>query len=187
MAGRAAAVATDKADSLQGANHPYSVYLVTDDVFDQGEIGAATAAAIEGGVTTVQLRLKHASTRRLIGGQGCAAAGWLAGWLAGCWPATLTAVWRGVRTAELGQELQPICAEAGVPFIVDDRVDVALALGADGVHIGQTDMPPALARQLLGPDKILGVRRRTVAQRPHQYGGDQVVGGWARWYRLAAV
>eukprot|EP01047_Picozoa_sp_COSAG01_P091407 COSAG01_NODE_23013_length_832_cov_0.795362_1_plen_78_part_10 len=64
-----------------------------------------------------------------------------------------------------------------MPFIVDDRVDVALALGADGVHIGQTDMPPALARQLLGPDKILGVRRRTVAQRSHQTAGDQVVGG----------
>ncbi|GEQ67755.1 hypothetical protein JCM33374_g1420 [Metschnikowia sp. JCM 33374] len=45
----------------------------------------------------------------------------------------------------------------GVPLIINDRIDVALAIGAEGVHIGQDDMPAGLARQLLGPDKILGV------------------------------
>lgn len=45
----------------------------------------------------------------------------------------------------------------GVPLIINDRVDVALAVGADGVHVGQDDMPAKMARQLIGPDKILGV------------------------------
>lgn len=116
--------------------HPYGVYLVTDDMFDKGNLAALTAAAIQGGTTCVQLRLKRADTRRLM---------------------------------ELGRELQQVCREAGVTFLVDDRVDVAVALGADGAHIGQTDLPPAEARKLLGPDKILGVtidldRPETVAE-----------------------
>ena len=45
----------------------------------------------------------------------------------------------------------------GVPLLVNDRVDVALAAGADGAHVGQTDMAPEDARRLLGPDAILGV------------------------------
>jgi thiamine-phosphate pyrophosphorylase len=52
--------------------------------------------------------------------------------------------------------LLAICRAAGVPLIVNDRVDVALAIDADGVHVGRDDMPPELARRLLGPDKILG-------------------------------
>lgn len=48
-----------------------------------------------------------------------------------------------------------------VPFLVNDRVDVALASGADGVHIGQDDMPVADARQLLGPDAIIGLSIKT--------------------------
>lgn len=45
----------------------------------------------------------------------------------------------------------------GVPLVINDRVDVALAAGADGVHIGQSDMPYAMARHLLGPDAIIGL------------------------------
>lgn len=45
----------------------------------------------------------------------------------------------------------------GVPLIINDRVDVALAAGADGVHIGQSDMPYAMARRLLGPDAVIGL------------------------------
>lgn len=45
----------------------------------------------------------------------------------------------------------------GVPLIVNDRADIALAAGADGVHIGQSDLPAAAVRRILGPDKILGV------------------------------
>jgi thiamine-phosphate pyrophosphorylase len=44
----------------------------------------------------------------------------------------------------------------GVPFILNDRPDLALACGADGVHVGQDDAPPWLARQILGPDAIVG-------------------------------
>jgi thiamine-phosphate pyrophosphorylase len=53
--------------------------------------------------------------------------------------------------------LQPL----GVPFVVNDRVDVALASGADGVHVGQDDMDAADARRLLGPDAIIGLSVKT--------------------------
>jgi thiamine-phosphate pyrophosphorylase len=46
---------------------------------------------------------------------------------------------------------------AGVPLIINDRIDVALALDADGVHLGRSDMPADVARRLLGPDKIIGL------------------------------
>lgn len=50
-----------------------------------------------------------------------------------------------------------IARESGVPLVINDRVDVALAVGADGVHLGQSDMPASMARALLGPEKIIGV------------------------------
>ncbi|GAB4368745.1 MAG: thiamine phosphate synthase [Spirochaetales bacterium] len=49
----------------------------------------------------------------------------------------------------------------GIPLIINDRVDVALAVGADGVHVGQKDMPYALARKLLGPQAIIGLSVET--------------------------
>ncbi len=52
----------------------------------------------------------------------------------------------------------------GVPLLVNDRVDVALAAGADGVHVGQEDMTPEDARALLGPDAIVGLTIKTEAQ-----------------------
>ena len=58
---------------------------------------------------------------------------------------------------ELALCLKPVCEAAGVPLIINDRIDVALAVGADGVHIGQSDMPYEVARKLLGPDKIIGL------------------------------
>lgn len=60
----------------------------------------------------------------------------------------------------LARELRRACARAGVPFIVNDRLDVALAAGADGVHVGhlgQEDLDPADARRLLGPERWVGV------------------------------
>ena len=57
----------------------------------------------------------------------------------------------------LARELTEFCHTRGVPLIVDDNVEVALAAGADGVHVGQSDMDVRRARDLLGPDKILGV------------------------------
>ncbi len=53
--------------------------------------------------------------------------------------------------------IQDLCRHHGATFIVNDRVDVALAMDADGVHVGQKDMPAAIARRLIGPHKILGV------------------------------
>jgi thiamine-phosphate pyrophosphorylase len=60
-------------------------------------------------------------------------------------------------TLELGRALLERLRPLGVPLIVNDRVDLALALGADGVHVGQGDLPPEVARRLLGPDALLGL------------------------------
>ena len=57
----------------------------------------------------------------------------------------------------LGQRLKALLNDFQVPLIINDRIDVALAIQADGLHLGQTDMPYAIARQLLGPDKIIGL------------------------------
>ncbi|OAY79547.1 putative thiamine biosynthetic bifunctional enzyme, chloroplastic [Ananas comosus] len=57
-----------------------------------------------------------------------------------------------------------ICRSSRVPLLINDRVDVALACGADGVHVGQSDMPARTARELLGPGKIIGVSCKTPAQ-----------------------
>jgi thiamine-phosphate pyrophosphorylase len=65
---------------------------------------------------------------------------------------------------EIGRRLRRLTAERGVTFIVNDRVDVALAVDADGVHLGQEDMPAALARQLMGPAKVIGVSAGTVEE-----------------------
>ncbi|HMO51639.1 MAG TPA: thiamine phosphate synthase [Kiritimatiellia bacterium] len=52
----------------------------------------------------------------------------------------------------------------GVPLIINDRVDVALAVGAEGVHLGQSDLPAPMARRLLGPDKVIGLSVENVEQ-----------------------
>ena len=62
----------------------------------------------------------------------------------------------------LGQRLKAALAGSGVPLLINDRVDVALAIDADGVHIGQSDMPYDIARRLLGPDKIIGLSVETM-------------------------
>ena len=58
---------------------------------------------------------------------------------------------------ELGRRLMSLLKPLGVPLIINDRVDVALAVDADGVHIGQSDMSYADARRLLGPEKTIGL------------------------------
>jgi thiamine-phosphate pyrophosphorylase len=65
---------------------------------------------------------------------------------------------------EEGSILCAFCHAYHIPFIVNDRVDVAMATGADGVHVGQDDLPASLARQLLGPDKIVGVSVENIEQ-----------------------
>ncbi len=60
--------------------------------------------------------------------------------------------------------LQQLCREYRVPFLINDRVDICLAVGADGVHVGQSDMEAGDVRAKLGPDKIIGVTAKTVEQ-----------------------
>lgn len=60
--------------------------------------------------------------------------------------------------------LQAMAAEYGVPFVVNDNVDIAVRMNADGVHVGQSDMEAGDVRALIGPDKILGVSAQTVEQ-----------------------
>lgn len=57
-----------------------------------------------------------------------------------------------------------VCAAAGVPFILNDRPDLALEAGADGVHVGQDDAPPGLARRILGPDAVVGLSTHSPAE-----------------------
>lgn len=58
---------------------------------------------------------------------------------------------------ELAAKLKETLKPLGVPLLINDRIDVALAIDADGVHIGQSDMPYETARKLLGPEKIIGL------------------------------
>ena len=113
---------------------PYdlTLYLVTDPVLiGDRPLEAVVAAAVEGGVTMVQLRDKTAESRALI---------------------------------ETAGRLIEVLRPQGVPLLVNDRVDVALAAGADGVHVGQSDMPAATVRRLLGDDAIIGVSVTSVSQ-----------------------
>ena len=65
---------------------------------------------------------------------------------------------------EEAKELQALCRERGVPFLVNDNVEIAREMNADGVHVGQSDMEALDVRAILGPDKILGVSAQTVEQ-----------------------
>jgi thiamine-phosphate pyrophosphorylase len=64
---------------------------------------------------------------------------------------------------ELALRVKAVTDRHNVPLIINDRLDIALAVNADGLHVGQEDLPAAVARRLLGPDKILGVTAATVA------------------------
>ncbi|MFM0135633.1 thiamine phosphate synthase [Caballeronia grimmiae] len=57
----------------------------------------------------------------------------------------------------LALDLLPLTRAHGVPLVIDDHVDIALAAGADGVHVGQRDLPPDVARRLMGPDALIGL------------------------------
>ena len=70
----------------------------------------------------------------------------------------------GGRLYEVALRLRKLTRGAGVPFIVNDRLDVALAADADGVHVGRHDLPASAARKILGPGRILGVSAETVEE-----------------------
>lgn len=101
---------------------------------------ATVAAALEGGVRLVQYRAKEGGT----GSDG----------------QPLTDRQRLLEARALRQ----LCARHGALFLVNDRIDLALAVEADGVHLGQGDLPPAIARQLLGPERLIGRSTHALGQ-----------------------
>jgi len=104
------------------------LYLITSPV---RELETVVAGALEAGVRIVQYRAK-------AGEKGEAAPQDDRGRL------------------DQAQELRDLCRRHGALFLVNDRVDLALAVDADGVHLGQGDLSPAVARRLLGPDRLIG-------------------------------
>ncbi|MFZ9946471.1 MAG: thiamine phosphate synthase [Vulcanococcus sp.] len=113
------------------------LYLVTS---PSPQLEAVVEAALKGGVRLVQYRAKEGS----LGPDG----------------EPLT---DGQRLAQ-AQALRDLCSRYGALFLVNDRIDIALAVDADGVHLGQGDLPPALARRLLGPEKLIGRSTHALSQ-----------------------
>ena len=76
----------------------------------------------------------------------------------------------------LALKVQEITKKYDVPLIINDRVDVAMAIDADGVHVGQSDMPCDVTRKLIGADKILGVSAATIdeAKKAQKDGADYI-------------
>lgn len=107
-----------------------SMYFITDSTgYEEPEFLMRVEAALQGGVTFLQLREKNKSTRAYIA---------------------------------LAEKVHELTLKYNVPLIIDDRVDVALAVHAEGVHLGAEDMTVASARKILGPDKIIGATAKTV-------------------------
>ncbi|MCL4506212.1 MAG: thiamine phosphate synthase [Chloroflexi bacterium] len=123
----------------------YSLYLILDSRFARGRALLDVAqAAVRGGVTVLQIREKHLTTRELV---------------------------------RAALELRAWAREAGVPFIINDRVDVALAVDADGVHLGPDDMALETARRILGHTRIIGVSAGTQDEaREAARGGADYIG-----------
>ena len=70
---------------------------------------------------------------------------------------------------DLAEKVHTLTKKYNVPLIIDDRVDVALAIDAEGVHVGQSDMPVSVARKLMGDGKIVGATTKTVEQAVEAY------------------
>ncbi len=118
--------------------HPESLFLyaVSDDAWLEGRtLASCCADAVRGGATFLQLRAKHATTGELVDAY-----------------------------ASIRRELAAQGMARAVPFVIDDDVDAALAAGADGVHVGQSDASCADARARLGEGAIVGVSAQTVEQ-----------------------
>lgn len=85
----------------------------------------------------------------------------------------------GRKFLEIAHEVKEITDAYEVPLIINDRLDIAMAVDADGVHLGQKDLPAAVARELLGPDKIIGVSawNAELALRAQKEGADYIGAG----------
>jgi len=86
---------------------------------------------------------------------------------------------KGEELTALAKEIQSICKARNIPFIINDDVELAHKINADGVHVGQDDMAAAEARKILGPDKIIGVTAKTPEQAELAYkaGADYIGSG----------
>lgn len=84
--------------------------------------------------------------------------------------------WKKRQWLETAAALKAALAPSGVPLIVNDNVDIALAVDADGVHVGQDDLPPAEVRRLIGPDRILGLSVSSTAELANVPGGIDYLG-----------
>lgn len=114
-----------------------SLYFITDSTgFSETEFLQRIEAALQGGVSFLQLREKEKSTREYL---------------------------------ELATKVHNLARQYSVPLIIDDRLDVAMAVDAEGVHLGQSDMPVATARKLWGQEKIIGATAKTVEQAQEAY------------------
>ena len=114
-----------------------TLYFITDSTgYEKEEFLKRVEAALQGGVTLVQLREKERSTREYL---------------------------------ELAQEVHVLTQKYGVPLIIDDRLDVAMAADVEGVHLGQSDLPVDKARKILGNDRIIGATAKTVEQATEAY------------------
>lgn len=80
---------------------------------------------------------------------------------------------------ELAMKVKEITSKYNVPLIINDRIDIALAVDSEGVHIGQDDMPADIARRIIGDDKILGVSAATIeeAKKAEADGADYLGSG----------
>lgn len=114
-----------------------SLYFITDSTgFSQEEFLRRTEAALQGGVTLLQIREKDKTTREYMA---------------------------------LAEKVHALTLRYGVPLLIDDRLDIAMAIDAEGVHLGQSDLPVSIARKILGPDKIIGATAKTVPQALEAY------------------
>jgi thiamine-phosphate pyrophosphorylase len=130
---------------MKHASIDYSLYLVTDRSLARGRAMLdIVRAAVQGGVTCVQLREKTCATREFI---------------------------------EEALAVKEFLRSRGVPLIINDRLDVALAVGADGVHLGQKDMPLAAARAIVTDTMRIGISAESLADAiAAQQGGADYLG-----------
>ena len=114
-----------------------SLYFITDSTgYSETEFLQRIEAALQGGVSFMQIREKERTTREYLA---------------------------------LAKKVHALTLQYGVPLIVDDRLDVAMAVDAEGVHLGQSDMPVATARKIWGQEKIIGATAKTVEQAQEAY------------------
>lgn len=130
-------------DELRGALPPGLYALCDDGVCPKLSLMAKAERLLDGGVQTLQLRVKNTP-----------------------WAEALSAA----------RQIVALCRRRGARLIVNDRVDLALLAAADGVHLGEEDLPPALARKVLGAGRIVGVTVRGLdaARLARQVGADYV-------------